>query len=567
MSTTRNAWPCSRCGHPIAVAPRAGRLPVRTVLALSTALALFVLGLVRPPSPSMSVPWQLTLVALLLLVPLTQVRRRHRAWRCPACGLRQPPRQRHTGPVSVAIAVPTYNNATTIHHVLEDLRRVAPETPLVVIDDGSTDATAKAAKSAAIDPPCVLLSHPRNRGKGAAITTALQWALGEGYSHLVTFDADSQHLADELPQILAAASQQPTAIVVGARDLTGEHVAGSSRFGRSFSNFWLAVQTGVRLADTQSGLRAYPVAPTLTLGCRARRYDFEVEVLTLGARAGLTLRTVPVRVHYPPRHERVSHFRHFWDNARISWVNTRLLVAMPLWPLGWPLRLSRLEPPSALRRSWSGQSRGGALGHLFFLFVLKVLGRRVAYLWLYPVALYFMIAARRQVRTVQRFLDRAAGPAHSRLASWRRSLAHVLCFSQSLVDRGLSVVRGAKSFTWDSEGTDYVVAHRGAKRGVILLSAHLGNYELAGACYGHYDLPINVVMLDGEAQTIKRVYRWFAPRGVQGPRVIATNRGEFPSLQVLAALRAGEAVALHGDRIVDERWVWCDFLGAKAAFP
>lgn len=569
MSAVRNAWPCTRCGHPITVPRRGGRLSPAAALALVLTALLWVLGMAHrhSMSPMVLSQWYLALSALTLLVPLSQRGRRAGAWRCTSCAARQPARRLHAGPVSLVIAVPAYNNAKTIRAVLEDLRRVAPQAALVLVDDGSTDATVVEASRAALTPPAVHLAHRRNQGKGAAIETALRWALHQGYSHLLTFDGDGQHLAHEVPKVLEAVARSPAAIVVGARDLTGENVSGASRFGRRFSNFWLAVQTGVRFADTQSGLRAYPVAPTLSLGCRASRYDFEVEVLTLAARAGLELRSVAVQVYYPPRSERVSHFRHFWDNARISWVNTRLLVALPLWPVGWPVRLSSGPAPSPVRRPWSGRSRGGAFGHLFFLSVLKLLGRNVAYLLLYPVTLYFVLAARAQIRAVALFLDRATGPVRGPRARLLREVAHVMSFSQSLVDRGLAIVRGSSAFTWDSEGTEFVTGHAATGRGVLLLSAHLGNYELAGACYGNYKLPINVVMLDGEAEAIKRVYRHFAHPGTQTPRIIATNRGEYPSLQVLSALRSGEAVALHGDRIIDERWVWCDFFGAKAPFP
>jgi predicted LPLAT superfamily acyltransferase len=304
----------------------------------------------------------------------------------------------------------------------------------------------------------------------------------------------------------------------------------------------------------------YPVAPVLSLGARCRGYDFEVEVLVLAGRAGLPLASTPIRVRYPPANERVSHFHLFWDNVRISWLHTRLLGGVWLWPLGWPARLSRAHPPLARSRRWSGRSRGGALGHLIFFAVLKALGRRPADLLLYPVVLYFMVAAPRALRASRAFLDVACGPAAGPWQRFARSYRHFLTFAQCLVDRAQVQLSGARGFVWRSEGDEAL------DEGGLIVSAHLGNYELGGALLELTGRPLHVVMVDAEAEAIKRVRQQFGtPR--QAPRVIAVNHGGLPALSILAVLRSGERVAMHGDRIIDEHWVWCDFFGKPAPFP
>ena len=564
MKLAGNPWPCERCGNPIIVAARAGRLPLSALLCGATAVWLGALAVLHR---SGGVLGEAVLVeaALLLVLAFGLRSRATRLWKCPACGLRARARLRHAGPVRPVIVVPAYDNASSIRAVLQRVRAAARDLPIIVVDDGSRDGTGERAREALVgcENDSTVLTQPRNYGKGAAILCGLREALVRGHSHVITIDADGQHFPEDLPEVRRTLAVNPSAIIVGARDLSAASVQGVSRFGRSFSNFWLRVQTGVKLADSQSGFRVYPVAPTLSLGLRGRGYDFEVEVLVMAARAGMPLVAMPIRVYYPPPAERVSHFDLLWDNVRISWVNARLLAGAAFWPWGWPARLAKGDPPLARSRPWSGRSRGGAIGHLIFFSVIRVVGRRVAYLLLYPVAFYFMFATRPAVRASRAFLEVAVGPAPGAWRSFWRSYRHLLTFAQCILDRAITEVSGGRGFTWKSEGEEVLA---GCSSGALLVSAHLGNYEVGGALLHTGGFPLNVVMLDAEAQAIKAVHDRFGA-AANTPKIIAINRGEFPALSVLGALRRGELVALHGDRIIDERWVWCDFFGRPAPFP
>jgi hypothetical protein len=112
------------------------------------------------------------------------------------------------------------------------------------------------------------------------------------------------------------------------------HVPWTSRAGRKFSGFWIWASGGPMLADSQSGLRVYPVAETLALPTRARRFEFEVEVLVHARRARIPIREVPVTVAYDPPGGRVSHFRPWRDFGRNSMAFTRLIVSRFVPKLG-----------------------------------------------------------------------------------------------------------------------------------------------------------------------------------------------------------------------------------------
>ncbi len=103
-------------------------------------------------------------------------------------------------------------------------------------------------------------------------------------------------------------------------------VPGKSSFGHAFSNFWFKVETGISAADTQSGYRLYPVALLKDTRFITRKYEFEIEVLVRAAWKGINITSVPVSVYYPPKEQRVTHFRPFKDFTRISILNTFLVL-------------------------------------------------------------------------------------------------------------------------------------------------------------------------------------------------------------------------------------------------
>jgi len=196
--------------------------------------------------------------------------------------------------------------------VLSELRACDPAGQLLVVDDGSTDGSGSIARELGVE----VVSHPRNCGKGSALRTGFSWLAERGFPAVVTVDADGQHRAEDA-LMLAQHSAPQTAIVLGVRDLVRDGAPKPSRFSNRFSNLWVSLFSGQRLSDTQCGLRRYPLPLTLALGAAGRGYDFESEVLVRAARRDVPIVEVPVRVIYPPRAERVSHFHVVRDPARI----------------------------------------------------------------------------------------------------------------------------------------------------------------------------------------------------------------------------------------------------------
>ena len=130
-------------------------------------------------------------------------------------------------------------------------------------------------------------------------------------------DADGQHPAEEAIRLLCDPAPVD-GLLLGVRDLAGADAPRANRVSNGISNFFISAFTGRRLADTQCGLRRYPVPETLRLGVRADGYGFEAEVLLRAVRARWTIAQIPVRVIYPPPSQRISHFHVVRDPARIT---------------------------------------------------------------------------------------------------------------------------------------------------------------------------------------------------------------------------------------------------------
>lgn len=233
----------------------------------------------------------------------------------------------------VCAVIPTYQNAKTLLQVVADVHRVVDT--VFVVDDGSNDGTAALLdKATGSERPEKVLTHPKNCGKGAALKTGLTYARQQGFRYAVTVDADGQHRADDIPALLKAVEEEPDALAIGSRGLQHENMPAKSTFANRFSNFWFALQTLQRLPDTQSGLRIYPLRCLHGLRWMSARYEAELTLLVFSAWAGVKLLPIPVSVYYPPRDQRVTHFRPGRDFTRISVLNTLLCFLMVVY--GWP---------------------------------------------------------------------------------------------------------------------------------------------------------------------------------------------------------------------------------------
>lgn len=218
------------------------------------------------------------------------------------------------------VLIPTYNNAKTVEKVVKTALQHTPD--VIVVNDGSTDGTHVILEAI---PGIELIQYPKNKGKGHALKLGFQKALSMGFYYAITIDSDGQHNPDELPLFLDKLEAQPGCLIMGSRHFKQiEHLPAKNSFANNFSNFWFRLQTGIDLADTQSGYRLYPLSLFENKRYYSRKFEFELEVLVRAAWQEVPVETVPINAHYPPNEERVTHFRPLRDFTRISILHTIL---------------------------------------------------------------------------------------------------------------------------------------------------------------------------------------------------------------------------------------------------
>lgn len=186
-----------------------------------------------------------------------------------------------------------------------------------------------------------------------ALRTGFNKAIALGYNYAITIDSDGQHFAKDLPLFLDKLETEGPALIMGSRNMAGTaHVPGKSSFGHKFSNFWYKVETGIDCPDTQTGYRLYPLKPIGDLRLFTRKYELEIEVIVRLAWGGVKVSSVPISVYYPPKEERITHFRPFKDFSRISVLNTILVLIAFLYikPRDFFRRFTRKNWKQELKR-------------------------------------------------------------------------------------------------------------------------------------------------------------------------------------------------------------------------
>ena len=217
------------------------------------------------------------------------------------------------------VIVPTYNNHKTLKKVLDSVLDYTSN--VIIVNDGSTDETSEILKSYS---HLTQIHHPENLGKGRALRNGFRKAIEKGFEYAVTIDSDGQHFAADIPNFIAEIQKEPNSLLIGSRNMTQENVPKKSSFGNKFSNFWFQFETGIKLDDTQSGFRLYPLK-LIPKQYYTNKFEFEIEVIVRSAWKGILVKNIPIQILYDPA-ERVSHFRPFKDFTRISILNTVLVV-------------------------------------------------------------------------------------------------------------------------------------------------------------------------------------------------------------------------------------------------
>lgn len=222
-------------------------------------------------------------------------------------------------PRRTLIVIPAYNEAASIEAVLGELREKVPGVDRLVVTDGSTDGTQKIVERMGE----AHLALATNLGYGRALQAGFRYALEGGYDVVVSFDADGQHRAEDVPRLLAALRDTGADVVIGCRFNGGRGYQGplGRRLGQRILSHLTRLVLGQRVYDTTSGLKATR-ARACRLLLRGTFLDFHVEALVRLGLMGLRIHEIPVTV----RHRRHGRSMHSWTSAFEYPLKTLLLT-------------------------------------------------------------------------------------------------------------------------------------------------------------------------------------------------------------------------------------------------
>lgn len=208
---------------------------------------------------------------------------------------------------SLCILIPVYNCYDALETILSHV--LSHEIPVCVIDDGST-LIPEWIQSQKV----TLITHERNRGKGAALKTGFAWALQKGFDAVITMDGDAQHAPDDLIHFINAAFEYD--VVVGKRDFTDPRMPAHRKFSNTVTSKMLTRLLHTPILDAQCGYRCIHTKVLSGLTLETDKYDMENELLIKAARKGFSIGFVPIQTIYNNSTSHIHGFRDTWRFLR-----------------------------------------------------------------------------------------------------------------------------------------------------------------------------------------------------------------------------------------------------------
>ncbi len=225
----------------------------------------------------------------------------------------QPSGEREPLPVTerFVVVIPALNAEKSVGEVVRGCLEQLPD--VVVVDDGSSDATSAMASAAG----ALVLRHPRRRGKGGAMKTGFEWALAHGFDGVIGVDADGQHLPSEIPKLLRCRAETGADLVIGGRAHLFAQMLPRRRRANRFSTWAIAMFSGTAITDSQCGFRLYSARLLRMFPLRAEGFDMDSEIIVRAGRAGLKVEMTPIEMGFVDGLS-TSHYRPVRDTLRIA---------------------------------------------------------------------------------------------------------------------------------------------------------------------------------------------------------------------------------------------------------
>jgi len=213
---------------------------------------------------------------------------------------------------NVWLVIPAYNVDKYIGRLLEQILNYMTKDRVVVVDDGSSDATAEAAQAYDI----ILIRHPCNLGKGAALRSGFGYLLEQGADWVIAMDADLQHDPTKLPDFLESAAQGDRDIVIGSRWRSGG-MPWDRRFSNWSTSLLLSLLTGRKIPDSQCGYRLIRCNLLRGVEFYTTGYETETELLLKLCRMGAVVGSIDIPTVYQGESSSIKRFSDTMDFLKV----------------------------------------------------------------------------------------------------------------------------------------------------------------------------------------------------------------------------------------------------------
>ncbi|MFH1202255.1 MAG: glycosyltransferase family 2 protein [Candidatus Omnitrophota bacterium] len=205
--------------------------------------------------------------------------------------------------MKTCVLIPSYNEEKTIGGIVKKVR--ALELDVIVVDDGSSDNTEKAAKEAG----ALVISHPKNHGKGFALRNGFTYTLGQDYEAVITMDGDGQHDVQDIKKFLKATESNPQlGVIVGNRMLNTKDMPFIRFLTNIFMSFVISMFSRQEIADTQCGFRLVRRAVLENIRLFTSNFEIESEILIRAGRLGYKISSIPIQTIYLTKSSKISPF-------------------------------------------------------------------------------------------------------------------------------------------------------------------------------------------------------------------------------------------------------------------
>ena len=217
--------------------------------------------------------------------------------------------------LKILAIIPAYNEADRIGKVVHG---AITHLPVLVIDDGSSDATAQISEKGG----ATVLRQMTNQGKGVALRSGFRYAIKEGYQAVLTLDADGQHDPEEIPAFLKTYQVNQADLIVGERDFS--QIPPVRRLANNLSRWSFSWAVGQPISDNQSGYRLIKHRMMeAMLRSSESGFEFEVEMIVVCIQRGYVLEWVPIRTIYREEGSHIHPLRHTIEFSRMVWQTRR----------------------------------------------------------------------------------------------------------------------------------------------------------------------------------------------------------------------------------------------------